>query len=757
MLTTLALLLSADAATLRVGPGQAYTTVWGAVQAAASGDTILVDPISYVVSRTIVIDRSLTIRGDGGVPQLDAQGRAIFSITGGTVTLEDLLLTPRGNQGVWMTGGAATLRRVTVSGNRNPGNAHGAAIQVDAATSLVLEDCTFSDNSALDGNLLAVAYGGCVVMDAGALEIHGGRFESCASMQGGALWVGETASAVVEDVTFARNSASGVSAVGGAILAEGELIVRRSSFERNSASGTLLGPGYGGAIVAHGSRLVVEDSTFTRNTTDGTGGALHVWNDLAVTRSQFCSNTAVYGGAINISSSSDSWEITNSVLAENTASTGGAVLANSDGNGGYPTGGVVRNNDFLNNHTNTGESALQLDGGRASVQNNLLMGNEDQAFEDGLGTFDYNAWFDNAVDVAGRAYGGHDVRAQDPRLVAWTADGDCSNDDLSLAAGSPLRDAGDPSILDPDGSRSDIGAWGGPGAPVLIDADADGFSSSVDCDDGDATIFPGAAERCDGHDDDCDGAVDSPVPAGAPVWHVDQDGDGHGKHDAGVAACTAPAGYVASDDDCADRQPTVWLGAPELCDGIDNDCDDLIDSDDPGDLPRWYPDQDGDGYGRPIANPEQGCEAPAGTVATGDDCDDGNPGRHPGAVEVCDGLDQDCDGAVDDDPEVGLTFYADADGDGWGDANGDDAIGCARPDGYAIVAGDCDDGDADVHPLAAEPCDPARDLNCDGASGHVDNDGDGFAACEECDDYDSSRYPGAADAWYDGVITDCAR
>jgi hypothetical protein len=749
--------LVAEAATLRVGPGQAYSNIWAAVQAAASGDVVLVDPGAYTVTRTIAVDKSLTIRGNGGVPTLDARDRAIFSVSGGTVVVEDLSLAPRGEPGVWMTGGSLTLRRVVISGNRNPNSPVGAGILMDGGLDLTLEDSTLSDNGAV-GSLLDPAQGGCLAAIGGRVTLRRSHFEQCVSTYGGAVHGEGGVVLVVEDSTFVRNSASGAFASGGAILTSGELTIRGSTFDRNSASGTLLGPGDSGAVYA-AAMVTIEDSRFTDNSTDEYGGAVSLGYRGVVRRTLFCDNRAGSGGgAIAVFEQVSSWELSNNIFAENEGDLGSAVLCRSDESGtSWPSGGVFRNNHVLGNASSSQDSAVQLEGARATVENNLFMSNGGQALEEGSGSLDWNAWYMNVIDLADRTYGSRDLRGRDPLLAAWSPDGDCANDDFQPRAGSPLRDAGNPAIIDRDGSPSDIGAWGGPESFVTIDDDQDGSPEGPDCDDHDAAVFPGAAELCNGVDDDCDGNIDLPTPANAPLWFPDNDGDGHGKHGPGTPACSQPPGYVASDDDCADRQPTVWLGAPELCDGIDNDCDDLIDGDDAGDLPRWYPDNDGDGYGRPIADPEQACEAPPGTVSNGDDCDDGNGQRNPVAVEVCDGIDQDCDGEIDDDPPMGLQFFPDGDGDGWGDGDGDAVTGCALPAGYAITTTDCDDDDPDVHPLASEPCEPPRDLNCDGASGTADNDGDGFGACEECDDYDSSRYPDAPDVWYDGVITDCSR
>ncbi|MCB9759778.1 MAG: putative metal-binding motif-containing protein [Alphaproteobacteria bacterium] len=127
---------------------------------------------------------------------------------------------------------------------------------------------------------------------------------------------------------------------------------------------------------------------------------------------------------------------------------------------------------------------------------------------------------------------------------------------------------------------------------------------------------------------------------------------------------------------------------------------------------RWYADADSDGYGDPD-HPLDACAAPAGAVRNPDDCDDRQAGTHPGADEWCDGVDNDCDGLVDDDPLDPLPFYRDADGDGWGVL--DDATeACAAPDGYADQHGDCDDDDPWAFPEAEPVCGDGVDNDCDG-------------------------------------------
>jgi len=172
-----------------------------------------------------------------------------------------------------------------------------------------------------------------------------------------------------------------------------------------------------------------------------------------------------------------------------------------------------------------------------------------------------------------------------------------------------------------------------------VDLDGDGFDSTVDFDDNDATSYPGAPELCDGIDNDGDGII--------PTDEIDNDGDG-------VSPCQG---------DWADTDANSYPDAPEICDGIDNNDD--------GFLPQDEIDNDGDGY--------SACEG---------DCDDDDANTYPGAPEICDGLDNDCDG---DTPAEEL------DNDS---------------DGYSICEGDCDDADPTVYPGATELCD-GIDNNCD--------------------------------------------
>ena len=208
------------------------------------------------------------------------------------------------------------------------------------------------------------------------------------------------------------------------------------------------------------------------------------------------------------------------------------------------------------------------------------------------------------------------------------------------------------------------------------------------------------------------------------VTHRDVDNDGDG--------------YTA-EVDCDDAHATVNPDAPEACDGVDNDCDGVVDED-VADAVTAYTDADGDGFGDP-ATEATVCELGSGQVAEAGDCDDSEAAVHPAAVEVCNGVDDDCDGGVDTDATDAPTGYTDADGDGYGDPTTAET-GCELPDILVPDGTDCDDADSATHPDAAEAdCADPVDYNCDGSVAYADTDGDGWAACEECDDGDALRNP----------------
>ncbi|MBI4599200.1 hypothetical protein HY734_03340 [Candidatus Uhrbacteria bacterium] len=192
---------------------------------------------------------------------------------------------------------------------------------------------------------------------------------------------------------------------------------------------------------------------------------------------------------------------------------------------------------------------------------------------------------------------------------------------------------------------------------VNYDDDSDGFSEAQgDCDDDDALTYPGAKETCNGLDDDCDGIIDD----GAEItYYLDGDADGYGLSASSTQACARPTGYATKAGDCDDEDAAVHPNASETCNSLDDDCDSKIDEGAP--TATWYDDFDQDGYGD-SATAIIVCAQPEGYVSQGGDCDDADDSVHPGAVELCDGVDNDCDSGVDEGLECNL-IACEADGD----------------------------------------------------------------------------------------------
>jgi len=250
-----------------------------------------------------------------------------------------------------------------------------------------------------------------------------------------------------------------------------------------------------------------------------------------------------------------------------------------------------------------------------------------------------------------------------------------------------------------------------------VDADQDGYTDTTDCDDSDPLTFPGATELCDGLDNDCDDVV--------PDDELDGDGDG-------MPTC---------EGDCDDTDETVYEGAEEACDGLDNDCDEEVPSDET--------DDDGDGVSE--------CEG---------DCNDEDEAIYPEAAEACNAIDDDCDTEVDEDFDADADTYTTCGADGVSGTEDDDCddndavlnLDDADADSFTSCGGDCDDAEGTINPDAEEACNGLDD-DCDGAvpGDEVDSDGDTYLACEDCNDDDAVlNYDDADLDGYSTCAGDCS-
>jgi hypothetical protein len=262
-----------------------------------------------------------------------------------------------------------------------------------------------------------------------------------------------------------------------------------------------------------------------------------------------------------------------------------------------------------------------------------------------------------------------------PFTLTWSqtlvdTDGDLTPDCFDGCPTNPALTAPATFYADVDGDTYGAGA-------ALLNCGGAGFSANnLDCDDNNIAVNPGATEICNTIDDDCDTFIDEGVQS---TFYADTDGDGFGDAGSPTLACAAPPGFVTDNTDCNDGNPSVNPGATEVCNGVDDDCDTVIDD---GVLLTFYQDADGDGFGNAGA-PTLACTAPPGFVSNSTDCNDGNASINPGATEVCNGTDDDCDGNVDEGfdadgdlvpdctdncPLVANPGQANADGDPQGDA-----------------------------------------------------------------------------------------
>jgi hypothetical protein len=373
-------------------------------------------------------------------------------------------------------------------------------------------------------------------------------------------------------------------------------------------------------------------------------------------------------------------------------------------------------------------------------------------------------------DADGDGFGDPGVMVEmcDPPVGFVDNDGDCDdtdplvNPDATEICNGGVDDDCDGYADDADGSLdittasewyvdADGDAYGNPAAFELTCEPTPGHvGDATDCDDGDAAINPGATEICDGVDNECDGLVDDADPSvdlsTGSDWYTDVDGDGYGDPLVTTLACDAPSGALADGTDCDDTDPLVNPAATEVCDGVDNECDGLVDDDDPSldgaSTVPWYTDGDGDGYGN-AGLYHYACDPASGEVETGDDCVDTNPAIHPGALEVCNGYDDNCDGLADDadpavDPGSFDLFHPDVDGDGFGDMLADIAA-CDPPSGALADATDCNDADPLINPDGLEICNLVDD-DCDGLVDDADPDVDASGGVTLYADADGDSY-----------------
>lgn len=475
--------------------------------------------------------------------------------------------------------------------------------------------------------------------------------------QGGAAWTYGAALTTVDSV-FEDNQGSD----GGAIYhyAYTTWTDQGSRFAGNVAAGS------GGAVSAYYDNLLVLDgSRFTGNSAGYYGGAIGTWNltDLQVTGAEFTGNSAptTGGGAVFYYPTDTSLgvlDLGGSTFTENSAVDGGAVWT------GWVGDAWIHDNAFTSNvATNSGGAVLVYVADQVRVEGNLLCTNQ--------------AWWGGGVSV------------QWSNVDSWSRNRFVEN--AAAEGGGVHRYASYAGSLRWNTWVGNVAsAWGGGYDAVWAYAD---FRDNVVVDsEGGSGVYTEESWSAAYSTLAYDGfSGNQPVDA------------------AGYFAIVADAGHVQTDDpgfvrwtadgDCADDDLRLRGASP------------FKDAGDPASLDLDGTRADQGAYG----GPDQAEEDRDGDgVTTTRDCDDTDPLVLPGATEVCDGVDQDCNGVRDDGASDVATWYLDEDGDGWGD---EPVTGCEAPDGAVDRAGDCDDSDPWVHPEASDLPGDGMDADCDG----VDN------------------------------------
>jgi hypothetical protein len=215
---------------------------------------------------------------------------------------------------------------------------------------------------------------------------------------------------------------------------------------------------------------------------------------------------------------------------------------------------------------------------------------------------------------------------------------------------------------------------------------------------------------CNSIDDNCDGQIDEGIVFTTYYQDFDNDGFGTGTP---VTSCTNPgAGWVANNTDCDDTNASINTVASEICNDLDDNCNSLVD--DGLTFTNYYGDADGDSYGD-LNNSIYDCAQPNGYVTNSSDCDDTNGNTYPGATEICNTIDDNCNGQTDE--GVQTVYFIDSDGDTYGNPSVS-ILACTQPAGYTTDDTDCNDTNANINPGAEDIAGNGIDENCDG---QIDN------------------------------------
>jgi len=629
------------------GAGSTTVTIWG------DGTDVALS----ITGATVSVGGLAVMNGEGGI-----------EISGGSATLSGLLVSE--NSGPSNGGGIAALDSATIvlsdSEIKRNSAQRGGGLYVGEGSSMNVSDTTISRNTATSYGGGAYALGN-LFFDTSIID------SNTASADGGGVYA--SGNLVIQATTLEANSAGGS---GGGVYATEKIpdLYLCEVFGNSAVNGG------GVAIIdasAGGVNFRIRGCDLAYNTASEAGGAIHMSGVGEIYLKEvvlWMNDASTEGGAIYMSDMDAPW-VSNVRAWYNSATDGGGIFATDlhggqtakssfGGNWATGTGGgayygtptrlhTILSSRFLENnassgggiaivgdgalrHTiqnidasgNTGDGIAIIASLQGRVLNSIMLDNTAAGLHvdsDSIGSaIKNNDSVGNGTNWAGAISdltGTDGNISADPLYTRFAVDGDPISDFLYLQSGSPAINAGRSDLVDPDGSRADMGSYGGASAEYG-DSDGDGVGpAGGDCDDGDASVHPGASEIWrNGRDNDCAGDDD-----------FDEDTDGH-----------------RYPQDCDDQDPSVHPGAEDIDgDGVDSDCDGSdgegggTDSGGSGSDTGspWQDDTDtgGDPYD----------DADRDGFSQAEDCNDASAEANPDADEICDdGLDNDCDGLTDD-------------------------------------------------------------------------------------------------------------
>ena len=824
--------LSARAADVDVCPSCDHTTIGACVAAAGPEDTVWVAPGDYYESITMAASRQIRSTGGSGVTHWYGTTTNVITITNGDSTLIDgfsihpwdgtgnpppadtpTVAASRGlqvsNASVRLqdvqvsthtsslTGAAAWLTdsTVTIKGSHFSGLSadSGGAIDSSRSTVVLLDSqftgnsasfggairclnsvvqstyTLFSDNRAQDPATDTLGFGGAIGAERCDLATSHDQFMGNSAGFGGHVYA-NGGQLIATHTLFANGSAD----TGGAVWFEGSSIALNESFFRQNAATNAAGA----LFVTHQPDAMtnVKGAVFTQNTSDGLGGAIRMISDvsdaqLSITDSRFQDNSSVSGGGavstrgiehLAIFGSSflhnqstqptsgggalrgelaagqaGSLSISNSYFCRNTAGAGGALAYNTQD----------QNVDLFDSvwveNSAASAGAFLVEGADFTAENNNFVDNSAAAvgpvgiLRSGNMAFESNIVTPTPATNGAIFTSGTFLDAYSNYNLWWTSL------EQTFSGVFQARNVNGDDELE--------------GEPLLF-----GYDRTEDCLDW--SFAPGFESPVFDSDNGVIGVTGGVV---GPSAFNDIDADG-----------------IARPMDCNDDNANVYPGAIETCNGVDNNCNGLIDDIDTASVPEgaqtYYYDADNDSFGGLISAPS--CRQQTRWVVAGNDCNDADRAIFPTAQEVWyDGIDQNCDGRNDYDqdndgyptqspvgdstdcndlntainPGVDEIWY-----DGV-DQNCDNANDFDQDnDGSALndPAPDCDDEDSARSPLLEEVWYDGIDQDCDGADDY-DQDGDGQqiqrVGGEDCNDQDAAIFVGAQEVWYDGIDQDC--